>query len=88
MVITDNPLLAIELKATPNSNPTNNFNGGRNLVLSKFRNKTPPIGISSFTVQNLYSLTEKILNNQATLENGPGLALILITLYQFKSIFN
>ena len=43
MVIT--PLLAIDLKATPNGNPANNFHCRKNLALSLLCNVTPSAAI-------------------------------------------
>ena len=53
------------------------FIGGRNLYLSMLCNVTPPVGLNA---------TGKF-GDQATLEYGPTLTLILITLHPLKPIF-
>ena len=45
------PLLVIELKATPNGNPRDDFFGGRNLALSMLCNIIPPVGLLFFHLQ-------------------------------------
>ena len=79
------PLLVIELKATPNGNPRDDFFGGRNLALSMLCNIIPPVGLLFYHLQIYIAYPENLIN-WATLEYIPGLTHILLSI-TYNQIF-
>ena len=79
------PLLVMELKATPNGNPSNDFywrQKSSSLNVVQYNTTSRPI----YSPTNLYSLTGKF-NQPGTLEYVPGLTHILLSSCQLQQIF-
>ena len=80
------PLLVIELKATPNGNPSNDFywrQKSSSLNVEQYNTTSRPIIIHL----QLYIAQPENLINRATLEYVPGLTHILLSNYQLQPIF-
>ena len=74
-----NPLLAIELKAIPNGNLTNDFYWRQKSSSLNVQRITPSVGVLFLPSKSIRPTWEK-LNNQATLECGPCLTFTLPSL--------